>query len=348
MNALHGRAGHAFVVVSFYSPDQYPDDGNPGTPIYTTHLLNINETLGVAVCPVDIPARVVSGLTVGQPVVMRVDFGISSGAYIDQFQAPSGFYGELSVLSTATAILTTTDGDPVVGASGHAYTTVDPIPDLPPPDAVTSTTEPVSTTTTTLPGCGGTCGNGTVDAACGEACDCPPTADPVMAGFGCTGSDVVPSQQSCVLCRGCRLLSFCGSTTGGTSTTTSTTLASGGSTTTTVPTGACDALAGFAALQCICTGGVAPATCTGDHVPAAIGKLFHRACTLVQRASTLDKTKKVKKDVHAAAVGFGKARTKVTKAAAVKKHPLSSGCGVALATILDEARQRSEGIGAGL
>jgi len=144
-------------------------------------------------------------------------------------------------------------------------------------------------------------------------------------------------------------VSVCGSTTTA-STTTSTTLASGGSTTTTttVPASSCDALAGFAALECICTGGVAPASCTADRVPGAVGKLLHRACMRVQRGSTVDNPKKVKKDVHGAGVAFGKALSKVTKAVRAKKHPLPSACGVALTTILDDAKQRSAGIGAGL
>ncbi len=125
--------------------------------------------------------------------------------------------------------------------------------------------------------------------------------------------------------------------------TTTTTLASGG-TTTTQPTTACGALSSFAGVRCVCAEGVAPAACAADHVPAAVGKLFGRACGAMQRAADLDKARQVKKAVRLAAADFGKVLGKVTQASRAKRHALSPACSAALTATVGDAQQRTSRI----
>jgi len=283
----------AEITVSFWAADKYTDSSSdfidPG------FIFSTGRRASGSTCPVSFaPPFVVTGLQVGQPVVMRVSLGVDPFMRLGASEHNFGsYYSEVSALNTATALLTDTDGNPVTAASGHSYVMVASLPDLTIP-TTTTTTLPPPTTTTTLPGCGGMCGNGTVDASCGEACDCPPTADPVAAAYGCSGSDVIPGQPACVVCRGCQLLSFCPpsttttttvvtttlpGTTRTTTTTVVTTTLPGASTTTmtvvtttttTAPPLPCPGLSGLARVQCQLAAALGRPLCGNEVVPPAV------------------------------------------------------------------------------
>jgi hypothetical protein len=268
----------ASIITSFWAPAQFTDTStdfvDPGF-IFSTGL----QAIGTCPDPFSPSPFMVTGLQVGQPVVMRVNLSVHPFMQLLASQVQFGsFSAEVSALNTATALVTTTDGDPVTGASGHTYVAVDPLPELTVP-TTTTTTLPTPTTTTTLPGCGGMCGNGSVDPSCGEACDCPPTNDPIAAAYGCTGGTVVPAQSDCVVCRGCRILSFCVASTvttttvatttiPGATTTTSTVL----ETTTTTSLPPCAGLAGLDRVRCRLAAALGQPLCGSEVVPPKLDR----------------------------------------------------------------------------
>ncbi len=270
----------ADVDVSFWNAADYTDGATPLDPgfIYTTGGRPVTYD------------TVVTGLTVGTPVAMQVNLSVAALAQLFASQSQFGSYEvTLDALHTATALLTDTDGNPVTGASGHTYVAVDPLPDLTAPPT-TSTTVPTPTTTTTLPGCGGMCGDGVVEAQCGEACDCAPTADPVVGAYGCGGAAIVPAQPDCVVCRGCQLISFCPpdtSTTTSTivtgSTTSTTTTGSPSTTTTTLAAQPCAGIAGLALAKCEIDAALAQPLCGNEALPPSVD---HALRAKLEAAST--------------------------------------------------------------
>jgi hypothetical protein len=207
-------------------------------------------------------------------------------------------------LNTGTFVVHDADDTPLVGASGHIYAPVGPLPTL--TTTTVTTTTSTTVTTTTLPSCAGTCGDGTVQADCSETCECAPTTDPVAAAVGCIGADVVPPEDDCVLCRGCLLdTSRCASPAGTTTTTlpgagtTTTTLPGVGSTTTTMPAAhgttttstlpaipppPCAGLSGAARARCTLDEALAHPLCGADPIPP---KLDGALRTKLRAASTL-------------------------------------------------------------
>jgi len=127
-------------------------------------------------------------------------------------------------------------------------------------------------------------------------------------------------------------------------TSTTTTIQGGTTTTTTLPASPCADRTGFDGEQCVCAGGLSPSACMGDRVPAVVGRLFTRACTLMQHAAGLVTSKKVKKIVHGAGATFAKDIARVTKAAKARKRPLSPACSAALAGTLGDAKERADQI----
>jgi hypothetical protein len=296
----------AEINVSFWAADTYTDDADTTSPGF---IFSTGRRASGSTCPVSFsPPFMVTGLKVGQPIAMRVGFGLSPfmrlGASVQNF---GSYDSEVSALNTATALLTDTDGNPVTGASGHSYVTVASLPDLTIPTTTTTTLPPPSTTTT-LPGCGGMCGNGTVEASCGEACDCPPTADPVAAAYGCSGAEVIPGQPACVVCRGCQLLSFCPPSTTTTTTVVTTTLPGTSSTTTTTvvtttlpgtssttttavttttttaPPLPCPGLSGLVRVQCQLAAALGRPLCGNEVVPPAVDHALRAKLTAANAA----------------------------------------------------------------
>ena len=326
------------VDVSFWNAADYTDGATTLDPgfIYTT---------GGRSGTFD---TVVTGLTVGKPVAMQVNLSIAAVA---QLFASQSEFGTLTVtldaLHTATALLTDTDGNPVTGASGHTYVAVDPLPDLTAPPT-TSTTVPTPTTTTTLPGCGGMCGDGVVEAQCGEACDCPQTADPVVGAFGCGGAAIVPSQADCVVCRGCQLISFCPpDTTTTTSTivtgsTTSTTSSGAGSTTsTTLAARACAGKTGPALAKCRIDVALAQPLCGAETLPSSVD---HALRAKLQAASTalgsaaIATGRKLRKLTHRATSDLSAVTAKAKHAAKAKnaKKHVSATCAATLEQLVSQ------------
>lgn len=159
---------------------------------------------------------------VGEPIVMRAGIGILAFGGTAYYPVQDGWSEWSDALNTATMAATDTDGNPLTGASGHVYSELS----LP----VYTTTTSTSSTTSTLPPPPATCGNGTLDA--GEACECPPTDDPVRQGAGCRGSSAIPVQEDCVVCRLCQIVRTLCAMPGSITTTTGTTTTSPGVTTT--------------------------------------------------------------------------------------------------------------------
>jgi hypothetical protein len=272
----------------------------------------------------------------------------------------------VDALNTGFVTITDADGNPVVGQSNVTY---DGEPAL---DPITTTTTTTTTTMfvppTTLPGCSpdAYCGDGVYQPECGEACDCPPPAAGQTATI-CGGGSAIPNlAPACALCTGCQVdESPCATTTPSTTqpvdtttttpveSTTSTTVGSTVTTTTspgstvtstTLPRSACGSRSGFDGVQCVCNGGLPTPECTADRLPAAISKLFTHGCTLMQHARS---SKKQKKIVRRASSTFARDLGVVRKAQSRGKHPLSRGCGGALAGTLGQARQLADQIGHG-
>jgi hypothetical protein len=134
---------------------------------------------------------------VGEPIVIRVGIGIFAAGGTAYYPYQAGWSEWSDALNTATTVFSDADGHPLTGASGHVYS------DLSLPVYTTTTT--TTSSTSTLPPAPATCGNGVLDA--GEACDCAATDDPVLQVAGCKGANVIPVQQTCVICRSCQIVS---------------------------------------------------------------------------------------------------------------------------------------------
>jgi hypothetical protein len=225
-------------------------------------------------CPLSIEK--VFPVPVAEQLLVLGNMNLSAGDnYPGNESNPHSTY--IDATNTGTFILTDADGMPVVGDSGHVYADPGSQPPIPTTTTVTTTT----VTSTTLPTCAGTCGNEVVQPDCGEACECPPDADPVHAAFGCSGSTVVPGQPDCVVCRGCRLITaLCASapvpTT--TSTTTISTTPSTSTTSTTLAT-ACPTTRSVAAIACRLDAFLADVQARGD-----LGSLQSKLVSRIRQA----------------------------------------------------------------
>jgi hypothetical protein len=227
------------IYVAAYTPDAFAADDLPYASVgYQTDLGGGGHTG----CPIDTSAfPKVIAVTVGTPVVVAVGIGVTVATPVTSLAFPE-FTLYSNALNTGTLVLTTADDVPLTGQTGKVYSVPGALPTVTTSSTVT-TTSSAPPTTTTLAGCAGTCGDGAVDAACGEACDCAATADPIQAAYGCDGSTIQPPQAECVTCRGCQLLPVrC-------EVVTTTTIGTGNTTTTTLP-GGCIGLAGIAAARC--------------------------------------------------------------------------------------------------
>lgn len=68
----------ASLVISFWTADTYTDDANQATPgfLYSTYIMRPGIP-GSGGCHYGLDPRTITGLKVGQPIVMRVNFGVS-------------------------------------------------------------------------------------------------------------------------------------------------------------------------------------------------------------------------------------------------------------------------------
>ncbi len=195
------------AIVALYTPTAYANDEAP----YATSFRStrVSPTMH-AICELtNAGFDDEFAATVGTPVVVAVSIATTLDSsvlpIIFPFSSLAKYVLWTNALNTATLEIASADGAPLTGQSGKTYGPPGPLPTVTTSSTVT-TTSSLPPTTTTLVGCVGTCGDGTVEAACGETCDCPPTADPIRAAYGCDGATIVPSQEACVVCRGCRIV----------------------------------------------------------------------------------------------------------------------------------------------
>jgi hypothetical protein len=278
---------------------------------------------------------------------MRAGIGILAFGGTAYYPVQDGWSEWSDALNTATMAATDADGNPLTGASGHVYSELS----LP----VYTTTTSSSSTTSTLPAPPATCGNGTLDA--GEACECPPTDDPVRQGAGCRGSNATPVQEDCVVCRLCQVVrtlcpmpsSITTTTTGTTTTspgatttiagaTTTTATAPGATTTTTLPA-ACAGLAGIPRAACLLETDLGAPLCGIDPLPRKVdarlrGKLGS-AEKLLSNAGTRTAKKLaslVKRSRHL--LGAADAQAHKASTAHNPKRHISAGCAATIESLI--------------
>lgn len=273
--------------VALYTPEAF--DAQQGA--YAVVQVETRDGATVFPCPLDATRNLPA--TVGMPVVVsgalaadmnsRVASSIvgSTVAYVD-------------ALNTSVVTLADADDNPLTGTSGYVYSAPGSLPTV----TVTTSTTTTSTTLTpptTLP----TCGNGAVDA--GEACDCPPTPDPVLQGYGCRGGDVIPAQSSCIVCRRCgfetHLCEVAGSTT-----------------TTTLPEAGCAELAGLALAGCLLTEALDGALCPGFPISQRTDKKLRKSLGIALRA--IDKARTANEKAQRRLVKRARGRLRATARAA--------------------------------
>ncbi len=267
---------------NIYTPADY-DAGQPG---YAGFEIATRNGGYVSPCPID-ASPVSLPATVGQTVVLYCGLGIDLNSGVAS-TAGSPAIAFVDALNTSTFVVTDAAGGPLTGVSGHVY--VDPGV-LPPFTTTTSTT---TTTTTLAPPILPSCGDGMVDD--GESCDCPPTADPVLQGYGCRGADVIPPQESCVVCRRCALATHLCEETGSVTTTTTlpgsgtpttTTVPGSATTTTTLPGGgACAGRDSLALASCVLESALDEGLCPGTALPAKPEKKLRRQLGSALKAIT--------------------------------------------------------------
>lgn len=220
-------------------------------------------------CPLDnVAFPKVVNVTVGQTVKIDHYLTISLGMVYARDSSFPSIEGYTDALNTARLAVFSAEHTPLTGESGWVYDDPQNLPTLPTITTTTTTsTTQLLVTTTTLAGCDTTCGNGVVDAACGETCDCPHSDDPVTAAYGCTGAAIVPSQTDCMVCRGCTLdQHICDAALPPTTSTTTTTTLAGATTTTTIPAG-CEGQAGAALGRCLLEAALALPLCGDETLP---------------------------------------------------------------------------------
>jgi hypothetical protein len=321
------------IAVSAYTPEAYAADLEAYDSIYVT-----TRTFPHTPCPIFFEPYKAFQVIVGTPVVLLFSVGVSADTTLMNFQ-----YGGTTIfsdaLNTGTLVVTNADDVPLTGQSGKLYAQPGALPTVTTSSTVTSTTsEPP--TTTTLAGCAGTCGDGTVDTACGETCECTPTADPVQAAYGCDGGAVVPPQDDCMTCRGCRLLpvrcevAVTTTTVVGATTTTS---VAGGTTTTTLPS-ACAGLAGIAAAGCSIDAFLAEPLCLDAPAKAKVEAGFRRTLGAVRKALTRALTATDKKRRRLLGAADKKLGAVGRRAAALgRKEKISGACAARIVALVESA-----------
>jgi hypothetical protein len=256
------------IFINAYSPEAYAADLAPYDGFFIETAIPGGGHSACEIDTTDLPRLI--GVTVGTPVVIAVGIGVDFdlGIATPDFPLLSAYS---NALNTGTLELRDADGMVLTGQSGKVYGPPGVLPTITTSSTV-STTSTLPPTTTTLPGCAGTCGDGTVQPACAEACECPPTGDPIQAGYGCDGTAITPPQPECLTCRGCQVLSLrCfenPTTTVPWSSTTSTT-------TTTLPA-ACAGLGGASAARCLVDGFLAEPLCLDAPARSKIEKRLRR------------------------------------------------------------------------
>jgi hypothetical protein len=327
------------ISVSAYTPAEYAADGGQYDSV--TYVTDVVPGVLHAYCPFDFTGfPKVFNVTVGTPVVLRFDLGMSMDTQTTTVQVPGGTLFS-NALNTATMIVTSADDVPLTGQSGKVYSAPGPLPTVTTSSTVT-TTSTAPPTTTTLAGCAGTCGDGAVDAACGETCDCPAPADAIQAAYGCDGAAIVPPQEGCMTCRGCRLVpARCAEAAPATTTTiagatTTTTSVDGGTTTTTLPA-ACAGTSGVAAAGCIIDTFLAEPLCPDAPPPSKIEGGFRKKLGTVRAtlgravAATGKKRSRLVRGATKKLTGIGK------RAAKLGGKKLSPACAERVGDLVDRA-----------
>jgi hypothetical protein len=240
----------------------------------------------------------------------------------------------IDALNTGEVMLTNSEGKGAIGSTGHDYTTLNGGP------TITTTTTTTTTSTfvppTTLPGCTGYCGDGVVQPACAETCECPMVSGMTVVVCDATTS-TPPLAPACARCAGCMVdLSQCGTTTTSTSTTepgqtTTTSTTPGGTGTTTSTTVPCQT------IRCRLDDGIHASACAGETIPAPITKDFDRVTSLVAEAGGAS-PKRAKRLIKHAEHALTQAENAAKKATKGKKPKLTVGCAGAIHQAAEEVR----------
>jgi hypothetical protein len=189
----------------------------------------------------------------------------------------------IDALNTGEVMLTNSEGKGAIGSTGHDYTTLNGGPTI--TTTTTTTTTSIFVPPTTLPGCSGYCGDGIVQPACAETCECPMVNGLSVPLCG-AATATPPLQPACARCAGCMVdLSQCATTTTTTTpgeTTTSTEPGGTGTTTSTVPVvPTTSTTVPCHAVSCLLEDGLHGSACAGEPIPAAVTKDFDRVTTFV-------------------------------------------------------------------
>jgi hypothetical protein len=289
------------------------------------------------VCPFG-ASRMITKVPVLTPIVLRFDLAIELSLTAGHGLAGVGRQGILGLahagdfptddaaidaLNTGEVMLTNSEGKGAIGMTGHDYTTLNGGPTI--TTTTTTTTTSIFVPPTTLPGCSGYCGDGIVQPACAETCECP-----MVNGLSVPLCDAAtatpPLQPACARCAGCMAdLSQCGTTTTSTSTTEPGVVPT---TSTTLP---------CRTVRCLLDDGIHASECAGETIPALITKNFDRVTSLVAEAGSAS-PKRAKRLIKHAEHALTQAENAAKKATKGKKPKLIVGCAGAMHQAAEEVR----------
>jgi len=240
-------------------------------------------------------------------------------------------HASIDALNTGEVMLVNAEGAGATGSSGHDYTTLNGGPTI--TTTTTTTTSSIFVPPSTLPGCAGYCGDGIVQPACAETCECP-----IVGGLAVVVCDAAtatpPLAPGCARCAGCAVdLSQCGTST--TSTTTP-----GSATTSTTPTGpgaATSTTIACRTVRCLLDAGLQSEPCGGETIPPAITDKLDRATKLADEAGGSRPKKRKRLLEHAKRVLVLADHT-VSKASRGKRPKLTAGCAAAIRRAIEDVR----------
>ena len=288
----------------------------PNVPVLTPIVLTFSLSAGLS-------------LTAGHGLAGVGREGLLTPAHSGDFPTDQA---AIDALNTGEVMLTNSEGKGAIGSTGHDYTTLNGGPTI--TTTTTTTTTSIFVPPTTLPGCAGYCGDGVVQPACAETCECP-----MVNGLSVPLCDAAtatpPLQPPCARCAGCMVdLSQCATPTTSTSTT------EPGPTTTTsivprVPT--TSTTVPCQTVSCLFEDGLHASACAGETFPAPITRDFGRVTSLVGELGGASPKRAKRLDRHAEHA-LTQAENAAKKATKGRKPKLTAGCASAIHQAAEEAR----------
>jgi hypothetical protein len=222
----------------------------------------------------------------------------------------------IDALNTGEVMLTNSEGKGAIGSTGHDYTTLNGGPTI--TTTTTTTTTSIFVPPTTLPGCSRYCGDGIVQPACAETCECP-MVNGLSVPLCDAATSTPPLQPACARCAGCMVdLSQCATTT--------TTTTPGETTTSTVPVvPTTSTTVPCHAVSCLLEDGLHASACAGETIPSAITRDFDRVTSLDGELAGAS-PKRAKRLERHAEHALTQAENATKKAAKGRKAKLTAGC----------------------